>query len=210
MNKFLQDPPRLKTIKVYRYNPEDRGSKPYLQKFEVDLNKCGLMVIDCLRYIKANFDETLSFRKSCGEGLCGTCSMNINGVNTLACITKISSDLSEPLIIYPLPHIYVIRDLVADMSHFLNQYKIIEPYCKRSGEEEYVGTRSLLQSERDRKKIDGTFECILCACCSYSCPPYWWTGDKYLGPAVLLHVRKIHLKSLLNNAKHLKNKKFEF
>lgn len=148
------------------------------------------MVLDLLHFVKANYDPTLSFRRSCGEGVCGNCSMNINGVNTLACVTKITPDLTEPLVIYPLAHSYVIRDLVPDMTHFLNQYKLIEPYCKRPGEDEFIGSRSLLQSERDRKKIDGAFECILCGCCSFSCPPYWWTGEKYLGPAVLLHVSK--------------------
>lgn len=156
------------------------------------------MVIDALHYIKANFDQTVSFRRSCGEGLCGACSMNINGVNTLACITKIPPYLSDELIIYPLPHMYVIRDLIGDMTHFLNQYKAIEPHCKRPGEEEFVGSRSLLQSQKDRKKIDGTFECILCACCTYSCPPYYSTGDKYLGPAVLLHVRTGVIKNWLS------------
>ncbi|NP_001161244.1 succinate dehydrogenase [ubiquinone] iron-sulfur subunit-like protein isoform X1 [Nasonia vitripennis] len=183
---MIQKEPFIKIVKIYRWNPEKPTTKPYLQKFEVDLNKCGSMVLDILHYIKAELDPTLSFRRSCREGICGSCSMNINGINTLACITKVTRDQEKSLLIYPLPHTYTIRDLIPDMSHFLEQYKKIDPYLKRPQEHDFVGMRQLMQSERDRAKIDGLYECILCGCCSYACPPYWWAGEKYLGPAVLM------------------------
>ncbi|KAF7995138.1 hypothetical protein HCN44_004610 [Aphidius gifuensis] len=176
--------PNCKIVKVYRWNPEKPLIKPKLQTFNIDLNKCGTMVLDILIEIKSKHDPTLSFRKSCREGICGSCSMNINGVNGLACITKVIDD-KKPIIIYPLPHAYVIRDLVPDMSGFLDQYKKIEPYLKRENDEP-IGTKQLLQSPTDRNKLDGLYECILCGCCSFACPPYWWLGEKYLGPAVLL------------------------
>ncbi|XP_011629788.1 succinate dehydrogenase [ubiquinone] iron-sulfur subunit-like [Pogonomyrmex barbatus] len=177
--------PRLQTVRVYRWNPETPDVKPYMQQFSIDLNKCGTMVLDVLILIKAQHDPTLSFRRSCREGICGCCGMNINGVNTLACITKVKES-PKPLVIYPLPHAYVIRDLVPDMEQFLEQFRKIDPYLKRPGEDEFLGMRQILQSPRDREKLDGFYECVMCACCTYSCPPYWWLGDKYLGPAVLL------------------------
>ncbi|KAM0734846.1 Succinate dehydrogenase [ubiquinone] iron-sulfur subunit, mitochondrial [Formica fusca] len=177
--------PRLQTVRVYRWNPETPQVKPYMQQFSVDLNKCGTMVLDVLGLIKAQHDPTLSYRRSCREGICGCCAMNIDGVNTLACITKVKES-PKPLVIYPLPHAYVIRDLVPDMEQFLEQFRLIDPYLKRPGEDSFLGLRQILQSPRDRRKLDGLYECIMCACCTYSCPPYWWLGDKYLGPAVLL------------------------
>ncbi|XP_051154595.1 uncharacterized protein LOC127277478 [Leptopilina boulardi] len=176
---------KLKIVKIYRWNPDNPTKKPYIHEYKIDLNKCGTMVLDILQLIKEQ-DSSLAFRRSCREGICGSCSMNINGVNTLACITKINEDLTKPLIIYPLPHTYVIRDLVPDMTRFLQQYKSIEPYLKRPGEETYLGERQILQTQEERKKLDGLYECILCGCCSFACPPYWWHEDKYLGPAVLL------------------------
>ncbi|XP_046427718.1 succinate dehydrogenase [ubiquinone] iron-sulfur subunit, mitochondrial-like [Neodiprion fabricii] len=178
--------PRIKIIRIYRWNPHEPGTKPYMQQYEIDMNKCGTMILDALQLIKAEYDPTLTFRKSCREGICGSCSMNINGVNTLACLTKLDDKSSKPAIIYPLPHMYVIRDLVPDLSHFLKQYKMIEPWLKRRGEDQYIGYRQTLQSQRDRNKLDGLYECVMCGCCTYSCPPYWWLGDKYLGPAVLM------------------------
>lgn len=157
--------------------------KPYLKKYTVDLSKCGPMVLDALIKIKDTVDPTLTFRRSCREGICGSCAMNINGMNTLACICKISKNDTETKI-YPLPHMYVIRDLVPDLSHFYEQYSSIEPYLKRK--DSTVPLKENLQSIDDRKKLDGLYECILCACCSTSCPSYWWNADKYLGPAVLL------------------------
>ncbi|EFN86332.1 succinate dehydrogenase [ubiquinone] iron-sulfur subunit isoform X2 [Harpegnathos saltator] len=177
--------PRLQIVRVYRWNPEKQHVKPHIQQFTVDLNKCGTMVLDVLTLIKAEHDPTLSFRRSCREGICGNCSMNINGVNTLACITKVEES-AKPLVIYPLPHTYVIRDLVPDLRQFFDQFRAIDPYLKRPGEDNILGVRQVLQSTRDRKKLDGLHECIMCACCTYACPPYWWLGDKYLGPAVLL------------------------
>ncbi|TGZ54923.1 Succinate dehydrogenase [ubiquinone] iron-sulfur subunit, mitochondrial [Temnothorax longispinosus] len=177
--------PRLQIVRVYRWNPETPQVKPYMQQFSVDLNKCGTMVLDVLTFIKAQHDPTLSFRRSCREGICGCCAMNIDGVNTLACITK-AKESPQPLVIYPLPHAYVIRDLIPDMEQFLGQFQKIDPYLKRPGEDDFLGMRQILQSPRDRSKLDGLYECIMCACCTYSCPPYWWLGDKYLGPAVLL------------------------
>ncbi|XP_024941802.1 succinate dehydrogenase [ubiquinone] iron-sulfur subunit, mitochondrial [Cephus cinctus] len=183
---IIKPRPKLKKVRVYRWSPDKPNVKPYMQQFVVDLNNCGTMVLDVLHYIKMEYDPTLSFRRSCREGICGSCSMNINGVNTLACITKVKPDEAKPLIIYPLPHMYVIRDLVTDMSHFLEQYRLIDPWLKRKGEENFNGIRPLLQSENDRSDLDGLYECILCGCCSYACPPYWWLGDRYLGPAILL------------------------
>ncbi|THK32997.1 succinate dehydrogenase [ubiquinone] iron-sulfur subunit [Diachasma alloeum] len=183
--KCEEIPPKLKTVRVYRWNPEIPSQKARMQTFTVDLNRCGSMVLDLLINIKAYQDPTLAFRRSCREGICGSCAMNINGTNTLACITKISPD-DKPLIIYPLPHTYVIRDLIPDMGHFLEQYTMIDPFLKREDKAYPPGTRQTLQSPRDRKKLDGLYECILCGCCTFSCPPYWWLGEKYLGPAVLL------------------------
>ncbi|KAK0084253.1 hypothetical protein PV325_007369 [Microctonus aethiopoides] len=177
--------PELKQVKIYRWNPNTPENSPYMQTFVVNLNECGTMVLDILINIKSTQDRTLAFRRSCREGICGSCSMNINGVNALACITKVNAD-TKPLIIYPLPHAYVIRDLVPDMTHFLDQYKMIDPYLKHKDNDYMVGAQQLLQSPRDRKKLDGLYECILCGCCTFACPAYWWLGEKYLGPAVLL------------------------
>ncbi|XP_068968660.1 succinate dehydrogenase [ubiquinone] iron-sulfur subunit-like [Bombus flavifrons] len=184
-DRKVPEKPRLQTVRVYRWNPEKPNVKPFMQQFSVDLNKCGTMVLDVLALIKAEHDPTLSYRRSCREGICGSCSMNINGVNTLACITKVKES-PKPIVIYPLPHSYVIRDLVTDMEQFLKQYQHIEPFLKRPGEDNFLGLRQILQSPKDRDKLNGLYECILCGCCTYSCPPYWWLGDKFLGPATLL------------------------
>lgn len=158
-----------------------------MQTYEVDLNACGPMVLDALIKIKDQMDPTLTFRRSCREGICGSCSMNIGGVNTLACLCKIDTNTSKALKIYPLPHMYVIKDLVPDMSNFYAQYTSIEPYLKKKdGSDANIGEKQYLQSVKDRAKLDGLYECILCACCSTSCPSYWWNSDKYLGPAVLM------------------------
>ena len=143
------------------------------------------MVLDALLKIKNELDSTLSFRRSCREGICGSCAMNIDGSNTLACLTYIDKSNANPVKLYPLPHMYVIKDLVPDMTNFAAQYQSIEPWLqtktpKADGQAEY------LQSQVDRKKLDGMYECILCACCSTSCPSYWWNADSYLGPAVLM------------------------
>jgi succinate dehydrogenase / fumarate reductase iron-sulfur subunit len=173
---------RVKKFKVYRYDP-DKRENPHFDRFEIDLDSCGPMVLDALIKIKGEQDSTLTFRRSCREGICGSCSMNINGKNGLACTTAIE-DCKGEVTITPLPHMEVIKDLVPDFTHFYAQYASIEPWLKTktttpSGKER-------LQSPADRAKLDGMYECILCACCSTSCPSYWWNGDKFLGPAILL------------------------
>uniref|UniRef100_A0A348AYS8 Succinate dehydrogenase [ubiquinone] iron-sulfur subunit, mitochondrial n=1 Tax=Ophirina amphinema TaxID=2108040 RepID=A0A348AYS8_9EUKA len=170
-----------KVFEIYRWSPES-GGKPYMKRYEVSLSDCGPMVLDALIKIKNEVDSTLSFRRSCREGICGSCAMNIEGTNTLACIKKIP-DGNEPLKIYPLPHMYVVRDLVPDLTNFYAQYKSIEPWIKKKTK---VVDSEQLQSTSQRSLLDGLYECILCACCSTSCPSYWWNGDRYLGPAVLL------------------------
>lgn len=176
---------RLKTFSIYRWNPDKPDEKPYMKEYKVDLNTCGPMVLDALIKIKNEMDPTLTFRRSCREGICGSCAMNIGGSNTLACISKIESDLNTASKIYPLPHMYIVKDLVPDMTNFYNQYRSIEPWLQRSDAKKEA-TQQYLQSTDDRQKLDGLYECILCACCSTSCPSYWWNGDKYLGPAVLM------------------------
>ncbi|KAG8506609.1 Succinate dehydrogenase [ubiquinone] iron-sulfur subunit, mitochondrial [Galemys pyrenaicus] len=180
--------PRIKKFAIYRWDPDKTGDKPRMQTYEVDLNKCGPMVLDALIKIKNEVDSTLTFRRSCREGICGSCAMNINGGNTLACTRRIDTDLNKVSKIYPLPHMYVIKDLVPDLNNFYAQYKSIEPYLKKKDESQ-EGKQQYLQSIEDREKLDGLYECILCACCSTSCPSYWWNGDKYLGPAVLMQAK---------------------
>jgi succinate dehydrogenase (ubiquinone) iron-sulfur subunit len=141
------------------------------------------MVLDALIKIKNEIDPTLTFRRSCREGICGSCSMNIGGNNTLACISRIDPSLTKPVKVYPLPHMYIIKDLVPDLTNLYEQYHSIEPWLKRTDETE---SEEYYQSIDDRKKLDGLYECILCFCCSTSCPAYWWHPEKYLGPAVLL------------------------
>lgn len=176
-----------KTFEIYRWNPERPDEKPHMQTYTVDMSSCGPMVLDALIKIKNEIDPTLTFRRSCREGICGSCAMNIGGTNTLACISKIDTDSSKPVKIYPLPHMYVVKDLVPDMNNFYNQYRSIQPWLQRKNEKtEEKGNAQYLQSVDDRAKLDGLYECILCACCSTSCPSYWWNGDKYLGPAVLM------------------------
>lgn len=174
-----------KKVAIYRYDP-DTATEPSTETFEIDLNECGPMVLDVLIKIKNEVDSSLTFRRSCREGICGSCAMNINGVNTLACLAYAPDDLAE-LKIYPLPHMFVLKDLVPDMTNFYDQYKSIKPWLQQpSHEEGKVVTKENMQSKADRKKLDGMYECILCACCSTSCPSYWWNSDKYLGPAVLM------------------------
>lgn len=176
--------PRLKTFKIYRWNPDTPAEKPRLQEYKVDLNECGPMVLDALIKIKNEQDPTLTFRRSCREGICGSCAMNIGGRNTLACLCRIDENTSKQSKIYPLPHMYIVKDLVPDLTHFYKQYKSIQPYLQRSKVPE--DGKENLQSIEDRKKLDGLYECILCACCSTSCPSYWWNQEQYLGPAVLM------------------------
>ncbi|WVN89928.1 succinate dehydrogenase [ubiquinone] iron-sulfur subunit, mitochondrial [Cryptococcus depauperatus CBS 7841] len=174
---------RIKEFKIYRWNPDTPNEKPKLQSYKVDLSQCGPMMLDALIKIKNELDPTLTFRRSCREGICGSCAMNIDGINTLACLCRIPKDTQKESKIYPLPHMYVVKDLVPDLTLFYQQYKSIEPYLKNDNPPE---KGEFLQSQADRKKLDGMYECILCACCSTSCPSYWWNQDQYLGPAVLM------------------------
>jgi len=179
-------PPKIKLFQIYRYNPEDPNhSKPHLVEYPINLSECGPMVLDAVLKIKNEIDPTLTFRRSCREGVCGSCSMNIDGVTTLACTCKINTETSTTKI-YPLPHMYVVKDLVVDMSNFFEQYASIRPYLQRKQTIGQEKEEMLLQPKEDRHKLDGLYECILCACCSTSCPSYWWQPEKYLGPAVLL------------------------
>lgn len=177
--------PLVKTFQIYRWDPDHPTEKPRLQSYDLDVNATGPMILDALIKIKNEVDASLTFRRSCREGICGSCAMNINGSNTLACISKIDKNNSKPVKIYPLPHMYVVKDLVPDLTHFYKQYKSIEPYLKQKTPMG-PGDKENLQSIEERKKLDGLYECILCACCSTSCPSYWWNQDEYLGPAVLL------------------------
>ena len=172
----------IKKINVYRWNPED-GQNPRLDTYEVDMDNCGPMVLDALIKIKNEIDTTLTFRRSCREGICGSCAMNIDGSNTLAC-TKSAKEIKGDINIYPLPHMPVVKDLVPDLKQLYKQYESVEPWMQ--SELSGVDGVEKLQTVEDRSKLDGLYECILCACCSTSCPSYWWNGDKYLGPAVLL------------------------
>jgi succinate dehydrogenase / fumarate reductase iron-sulfur subunit len=179
--KALAGAKRVKTFKIYRWDP-DQGGNPTIDSYEIDLDACGPMVLDALIKIKNEVDSTLTFRRSCREGVCGSCSMNIDGANTLAC-TKFISEIKGDVRIYPLPHMSVIKDLVPDLTKIFAQYQSIEPWLKT---ETLPPERERLQTPEDRAKLDGLWECILCFSCSTSCPSYWWNGDRYLGPAVLL------------------------
>ena len=170
-------------VEVYRYNPET-DQAPHMQTFEVETNGRDYMVLDILELLKANQDNGLVFRRSCREGVCGSDGMNINGKNGLACITPLSECVkNNTLVLRPLPGLPVIRDLVIDMSQFYAQYRKIEPFLQN---DEPVQGIERLQSPEEREKLDGLYECILCACCSTSCPSFWWNPDKFIGPAGLL------------------------
>jgi succinate dehydrogenase / fumarate reductase iron-sulfur subunit len=173
---------RIKNFKIYRWNPDD-GQNPRLDTYQIDLDACGPMVLDALIKIKNEVDTTLTFRRSCREGICGSCAMNIDGTNTLACLKAIDEVKGE-VKIYPLPHMEVVKDLVPDLNRIYAQYRMIEPWLKTDSPP--PPDRERLQSVEERAKLDGLWECILCFCCSTSCPSYWWNGDRYLGPAVLL------------------------
>ncbi|KAK8042100.1 Succinate dehydrogenase iron-sulfur subunit [Apiospora rasikravindrae] len=174
---------KMKKFQIYRWNPDQPTEKPKMQTYELDLNKTGPMVLDALVRIKNEIDPTLTFRRSCREGICGSCAMNINGTNTLACLCRIPTDTAD-MKVYPLPHTYVVKDLVPDLTHFYKQYKSIKPYLQRDTPS--PDGKEYRQSKADRRKLDGLYECILCACCSTSCPSYWWNQEEYLGPAILL------------------------
>src|SRR5271169_409930 len=170
---------------VYRWSPDD-GANPRLDTYYVDRGDCGPMILDALIWIKNNIDPTLTFRRSCREGVCGSCAMNIDGTNTLAC-TKAIDENKAPVRIYPLPHQPVVKDLVPDLNNFYAQYASIEPWLHTTTP---TPEKEWKQSHEERSKLDGMYECILCACCSTSCPSYWWNSDRYLGPAALLQANR--------------------
>jgi succinate dehydrogenase / fumarate reductase iron-sulfur subunit len=172
----------VRAFKVYRYDP-DSGQNPRIDTYHLDMDKCGPMVLDALVKIKNEVDPTLTFRRSCREGICGSCAMNIDGINTLACIYGLD-EVKGDVKIYPLPHMEVIKDLIPDLTHFYAQHAATMPWLEtKTARPE----KEWLQSIEDRKKLDGVYECVMCACCSTSCPSYWWNSDRYLGPAALLH-----------------------
>lgn len=177
-------PKKLRTFKIYRWNPEMKA--PSLQTYSINVNECGPMILDALIKIKNEVDASLTFRRSCREGICGSCAMNVQGSNGLACLTKLP-DGEGTVTIYPLPHMPVLKDLVPDLSQFFKQYHAIKPFLQAGPNNPKVAPgKEYFQSPADRKKLDGLYECILCACCSTSCPSFWWNGDKYLGPSALL------------------------
>ena len=180
-------------VNIYRWNRES-GNNPSIDTYHLNKSKMGPMLLDAIMYIKNNIDPTLTFRRSCREGICGSCSMNINGTNTLACLTPIDQ---KEYNIYPLPHMSVIKDLVVDLEPFFEQYKSIKPYVVTGKKPK----KEHIQLPEDRKKLDGLYECILCACCSTSCPSYWWNSDKFLGPAILLQAYRFIVDSRDKNKK---------
>ncbi|WP_428355117.1 succinate dehydrogenase iron-sulfur subunit [Methyloprofundus sp.] len=187
--KFFSAPEgatRVQRVEVYRWDP-DTDENPRIDSYDIDLDQCGEMVLDLILKIKDEIDSSLAFRRSCREGVCGSCSMNVNGKNTLACIKAIS-EYTGTIKIFPLPHMDVVKDLVADMNHFYAQYASIKPWIETQTPP--PADRERLQSVEERKQLDGLYECVLCACCSASCPSYWWNSEKYLGPAVLLQASR--------------------
>jgi succinate dehydrogenase / fumarate reductase iron-sulfur subunit len=172
----------VRRVLVYRYDP-DSGENPRIDTYELEMDGCGPMVLDALIQIKNEIDPTLTFRRSCREGICGSCAMNIDGVNTLAC-TLALADLKGDIKVFPLPHLPVVKDLVPDLTNFYAQYASIKPWLQTRTPP--PPDRERLQSKEDQEKIDLPAACILCACCSTSCPSYWWNSDRFLGPAALL------------------------
>ena len=175
----------LREYRIYRWNPDD-GENPRIDTYYVDIADCGPMILDALIWIKNKIDPTLTFRRSCREGVCGSCSMNIGGTNTLAC-TLHADDAPERIAIYPLPHLPVIKDLVPDLTNFYAQHASVQPYLQTVSA---APEKEWKQTKDDRDKLDGLYECILCACCSTACPSYWWNSDRFMGPAALLQARR--------------------
>lgn len=175
------------SLSIYRYNP-DVDDKPYMKEYEISFPKnSDPMLLTLLERLKAEQDATISFRRSCREGVCGSDGMNINGTNGLACVTHISELNTDKIVIRPLPGFPVVRDLVVDMSQFYKQYERIEPYLQNDSA---APARERLQSPDERAQLDGLYECILCACCTSSCPSFWWNPEKFVGPAGLLQARR--------------------
>ena len=173
---------QVRAFKIYRFDPQS-GENPRVDTYEVDMASCGPMVLDALIKIKNEIDPTLTFRRSCREGICGSCAMNIDGLNTLAC-TRANEDIKGTIKIYPLPHMPVVKDLVPDLTDFYAQYASVKPWLQTRTPA--PPDRERLQSKEDQEKINTPSACILCACCSTSCPSYWWNSDRFLGPAALL------------------------
>ena len=187
-----------KILRIYRWNPYIK-KKPWFSFYPLVIKNVGPMVLDSLLFIKDHYDSTLTFRRSCREGICGSCSMNINGINTLACLKSLKF-INKYITVYPLPHMYIIKDLVPDFTNFYSQYKSIKPWLHAN--KNYIfKNKENLQSKVDRLELDGLYECILCACCAASCPSYWWNQDKYLGPAILLQAYR-----WLNDSRDTKEK----
>jgi len=170
-------------LRIYRWNPYLK-KMPWFAFYPLKIRSCGPMILDALIYVKDFLDSTLSFRRSCREGICGSCSMNVEGINSLACLKPINYK-KKFITIYPLPHMYIIKDLIPDLTNFYSQYKSIKPWLITDFTYKDLKKENL-QSKLDREELNGLYECILCACCSASCPSYWWNQDKYLGPAILL------------------------
>jgi succinate dehydrogenase / fumarate reductase iron-sulfur subunit len=188
MNAVVAEPVAERTtgtrtvrFSIYRYDP-DKDTKPYMQELSVELQATDKMLLDALMRIKQSADDSVAFRRSCREGVCGSDAMNINGKNGLACITNLR-DLKEPIVLKPLPGLPVIRDLIVDMTQFFKQYHSIKPYLINDTP---PPEKERLQTPEERNELDGLYECILCACCSTSCPSFWWNPDKFVGPAGLL------------------------
>ena len=193
LHKSINKPEDPKKLKIYRWDPEKKQN-PRLDTYEIDKKKCGPMVLDALVKIKNEIDTTLTFRRSCREGVCGSCAMNIDGVNTLACLKPIN-DVKKDIKIYPLPHMKVVKDLVPDLSKAYKQLESISPWLNRNESHEKTEYQKgkleeKKQTPEDRSKLDGKWECVLCFCCTTSCPSYWWNSDEYLGPAVLLQASR--------------------
>ena len=173
-------------LSIYRYNPEI-DDKPSMKSYTIDTDKVpGKMLLDAILYVKDNMDDSLTLRRSCKEGVCGSDGMNIDGKNGLACVTPLK-DLSKKVVLRPLPGLPVVRDLVVDMTQFYAQYEKVEPYLQN---DEEIPSKERLQSPEERAKLDGLYECILCACCTTACPSFWWNPDKFLGPAALLQANR--------------------
>ena len=171
----------IRRFQVYRYD-EDTGENPHVDTYEVEMDSCGPMVLDALIKIKDEIDPTLTFRRSCREGVCGSCAMNVDGTNELACIKDLN-EIKGDVKVYPLPHMPVLKDLVPDLTHAFAQYASIQPWVQADTP---APGKERLQSPEEREKLDGLWECVLCFCCTTSCPSYWWNSDRYLGPASLL------------------------
>jgi succinate dehydrogenase iron-sulfur subunit len=177
---------KVKEFQVYRWNP-DIGQKPRIDTFFVDQSDCGPMVLDGLIWIKNNIDASLTFRRSCREGICGSCAMNIGGQNTLACTKAMDEEKNRPVRIFPLPHHPVVKDLVPDLTNFYAQLALIEPWLQTKSP---TPQKEWRQSHEERERLHGLYECILCACCSSACPSYWWNSERFLGPAAQIQAAR--------------------